>query len=397
MNIFVIPSWYPNAVQPLSGVFVREQAEALAEFSPSTRVIVSTWGHEAAEFSMRRAGNAIGALKNWFFHFDKVLSIQNGVHQIMSPALLWSPRLPFGGLQRLLAVNRKNLVLAIGTFGSVNVIHAHVSYPAGFIAAKLSEQFGIPYVLTEHMSPFPFESLKDGGQPIAEIREAFQSAKATVAVSTSLAERISSFGYRRPYVIGNCVNEQRFSPGVPAGKKIIFFTLCAMSEQKGIDQLLEAIALWNPSKELFEFRIAGDGAMLVDLKRLAYRLGLLDRIVWLGVVTPYAAPQLYRDCHIFVLPSKHETFGVVFAEAIATGKPIIATRCGGPEDIVNATNGVLVEVGDINGLSDAMQTMAKNWDLYDPEAIREDFEKRFSRKIIASQLLTIYNQVLQDY
>lgn len=396
MNIFVIPTWYPNDIQPLSGIFIQDQVEAIAEFSPVTKVIVSTWGHEAAEISFRSLRSSIKALGGWMFGMHQGMRVQNGVCLIVNPGLVWTSRLPFGGLKRLLSINRKNLMVALDKFGVVDVIHAHVSYPAGYIAAKRSSEFGIPYVLTEHMGPFPFESLKQHGPPIPEIQEAFHSAKTSIAVSRALGNRIASFGFPQPCVIGNCVNEQKFLPGKPLGQKFIFLTLCAISEQKGIDQLLEAIALWNPSSHDFEFRIAGGGTMLPNFRRMANRLGLSDRIVWLGAVSPDATPRLYQDSHVFVLPSRYETFGVVFAEAMASGKPIIATRCGGPEDIVNATNGVLVDIGDVNGLADAMQFMARHWHKYDAMKIRQDFENRYSRKVIVDQLITIYHRVLED-
>jgi glycosyltransferase involved in cell wall biosynthesis len=393
--VFVIPSWYPNSVQPLAGVFVREQAEALAEYLPDVKVVVSTWGHEASELSFRRMRNSFRAVKYWFLNRNSKPTIQKGVYQLMTPALLWSPKLPFGGVRRQIAVNCNNLEKAIKKFGRVDIIHAHVSYPGGFIAAQLSEQFNIPFVLTEHMGPFPFDSLKNGREPIPEIYKAFMAAKVTVAVSRSLAKQIISYGYREPSVIGNCVNAKVFKPGPPLGKKFVFFTLCTISHEKGIDLLLEAIARWNPPKEKYEFRIGGGGKLLSYFKEMAKRLQIADRIVWLGTIPPNEAPQLYRDCHVFVMPSRFETFGVVFAEAIASGKPVIATRCGGPEDIVNSANGILVEVENIDALADAMKYMVSNWNSYDPRVIRQDFESRFSRKVVASQLFALYKQVLQ--
>ena len=126
----------------------------------------------------------------------------------------------------------------------------------------------------------------------------------------------------------------------------------------------------------------------------AQALGLADRVRWLGPVSRVQAPKLFTDCHIYVMPSRHETFGVVYAEAIASGKPIIVTRCGGPEFIVNATNGVLVDVGNVPALSQAMQTMAAHWADYSPQAIRQDFEQRFSRAAVVRQLRALYQEVL---
>ena len=86
----------------------------------------------------------------------------------------------------------------------------------------------------------------------------------------------------------------------------------------------------------------------------------------------------------------------MYAEAIASGKPVIATRCGGPEFIVNNQNGKLVNIGDVFALAKAMKTMAEELENYQPEIIRRDFEQRFSRQVVVKQLIDLYWQVLKD-
>lgn len=395
INLFIIPSWYPSQNQQISGIFTREQAEAIADLCPDITVIVSTWGHSDAEIPSRRPWCIFKAL-SWIIKQKHDLIIKrNGLWEIFNPAVYWSHRLPFGGATRLINVNRRNLRLAIEKFGSIDLIHAHVCYPGGYVASLLSKEFGIPYVLTEHMSPFPFTSLMCDDKPIPQITSTFAQAAASIAVSPSLAKRIASFGYREPTVIPNVVDERRFSTGEPHSGKFVFFTLCGLTDQKGIDHLLEAIALWNPPADRFEFRIGGDGPMRETYQAMAARLGVADRIRWIGAVSREDAPSLFRECHIYVMPSRHETFGVVYAEAIASGKPVIATRCGGPEFIVNAENGLLVDIGDVNGLAQAMLTASTRWDSFNASTIRTDFEMRFSRKAVVGQLARFYRNTIQ--
>jgi glycosyltransferase involved in cell wall biosynthesis len=144
-----------------------------------------------------------------------------------------------------------------------------------------------------------------------------------------------------------------------------------------------------------QFIIGGDGPKLDEYKSLAIKLGL-NNVHFIGRVDRNKAPRLFSSSHVYVMPSCHETFGVVFAETITSGLPVIATRCGGPEDIVNESNGVLIDVNDIEGLSKAIEYMYENYNKYNPKIIREDFEKRFSKKAVVSQLLEIYNEVSQD-
>ena len=104
-------------------------------------------------------------------------------------------------------------------------------------------------------------------------------------------------------------------------------------------------------------------------------------------------PPLFREAHAFVLPSRHESFAVVCAEAIASGRPVVATPGGGPESIVNQGNGLLVGVEDPDALAKALERVADTWSSYDPQAIRSDFLTRFSRAAVAERIVDVYRSV----
>jgi len=397
MNLFVIPSWYPSNSVPISGIFIKEQLEAIAEVNPNIRVIVSKWGHDDGNLYLRRPKTWLKLLF-WVLTMSKnQVTCNNGIYEIFNPYIASSRWLPFSNISRLIRINRKNFLLAQKKFGKIDLIHSHVSFPAGYIASRLSIEFNIPYVITEHMGPFPFSSLLRNGRPINEIEEAFKNANVSIAVSSFLADKITNYGFNRPLVIPNMVDEKLFHLSKRLSNKTIFFTLSSITSGKGIDDLLEAIYLWNPSPQLFEFRIAGNGNQLSFLKNKAASLGLNDRVIWMGEIPRSNIPDLFMDCSIFVLPSKFETFGIVYAEAIACGKPIIATGCGGPESIVNSDNGLLVDVGDIPGLASAMKHISENLNVYDSDKIRKDFEKRFSRKVVTQKLTDLYQALLVNY
>lgn len=286
--------------------------------------------------------------------------------------------------------------VATKRFGPIDLIHAHVTYPGGHIARTLSEAFNVPYVITEHMGPFPFRQYLRRGQPRPEITKAITASNATIAVSDSLADEMEAYGLPRPRVIPNLVDERRFSLGAPDPSRFVFFTLCLMTAQKGIDHLLQAIAHWRPPTSQVLFRIGGDGPFFTQYQALARELGIADRIQWLGALSRSEAAEQFKHCHAYVMPSRHETFGVVYAEAIACGKPVIATRCGGPESIVSEQNGVLIDVGDVSSLSQAMKVMVHNWDEYDPQTIRNQFMNQFSRQVVVKRITDVYEEVIRQ-
>ena len=95
-----------------------------------------------------------------------------------------------------------------------------------------------------------------------------------------------------------------------------------------------------------------------------------------------------------MLSSEYETFGVVLIEALAMGKTVVATRCGGPESIVNKDVGVLVEKNSIQALHDGMEYIYKRNDDFKPELIKEYCNKNFSEEAVSNKLIAIYQHVL---
>ena len=103
-----------------------------------------------------------------------------------------------------------------------------------------------------------------------------------------------------------------------------------------------------------------------------------------------------ESCDAFVLASRSETFGVVYIEALRSGLPVIATKCGGPEDFINETNGMLVPVNNIISLTGALQRMVVNIDKYNRKSISDDCLYKFAPDTIANQLFQIYTQIINN-
>jgi glycosyltransferase involved in cell wall biosynthesis len=280
------------------------------------------------------------------------------------------------------------------------VIHAHVAYPAGWLAMRLSEETGIPYVVTEHMGPFPLPvyARRDGRlKPV--LREPLARAAARIAVSPALARTIAGFGLPEPEFIPNLVDERPVAGQPPADPATVtFFTLAALDPVKGVDDLLKAAArflggLPEPARARVRFRIAGDGPLRAALAREAHELRLDGNVAWLGALPRERARAEFAACDCFVLTSRHESFGIVFAEAGAAGRPVIATRCGGPEAIVTPETGLLVPVGDLEAIAAALGTMFEHARDYDAAAIRERTLARFGREAVVARLEAVYRRV----
>ncbi|MEQ9426687.1 MAG: glycosyltransferase [Cyclobacteriaceae bacterium] len=395
MNVFTIPSWYPSESNPIYGIFIKEQVEALARNHPEHNFGVSTWGQ----------GNESNLLwaKDHIRNLSKVLNLNKASEKgILSnfweyhtATFIWTRKFLKGNKKGIIQANRKNLIKFQHQFGKVDVIHAQAVYPAGYIALALSKEFKIPYVITSRMSPFPFDEFVNKKQidPIIDIP--LKNASNLIAISKPLETRLNELGYKHTTVIHNLANEQFFKPiEISPSEQVIFLTSGRLVPQKGIDILLEAVALTKTkTSKAFSLLIAGEGPEKAVLKDQTKKLEL-NNVGWLGELNREQTREAIQRCSCFVLASRHETFGNVLTEAIACGKPIIATACGGPEDIVNDTNGLLAEAESPKELADRMFDMIESYGHYDSAAIRKDFEERFSSKVITPRIIDLYREVV---
>jgi len=393
MNIFIIPSWYPGKNSAIGGIFVKEQAEALAELYPEHNFIISFT--ENFFLSLTEINNSITKFRSFREAETRFQKIKENLFEFYDPVITWTGKLG-GETKNIIKTQISNFLKAKKLFGNIDLIHAHVSYPGGFAAMKLKEKFNIPYVITEHMGPFPFESYLNNGMLSKKISVPLQSADMIISVSNFSAGEIKSFGINTPVVIPNMVNENIFAPQnfENITEKIEFLTVATFIERKGIEELLESILLSVRKFFKCRFTIAGTGPMDKYIEEFIFKNNLKDKVKLIKDPSREEIVELFRRCDAFLLPSRYESFGIVYIEAMACGKPVIATDCGGPSDFVNKENGLLVEVGNVDQISEAISFMAENINMYDLKVIREFFMNNFSRKVVSSKIVSVYEEII---
>lgn len=212
-------------------------------------------------------------------------------------------------------------------------------------------------------------------------------------------------------VLPNGVDAQRFHPGLDAsplrarygldsdGRNILFVAALDKAHYfKGLTILLEVIS--RMSDVGIRLIVVGDGNLRPSYQQLAHDLGVQDRVVFCGRVSDEELPYYYALCDLHVLPSvtMGEAFGVVLLEAMACGKPVIASNLPGVRSVVcHGDDGLLVQPGDADDLAEKMQ-----WLLNHPDHAREmgargrvKVEARYDWPVIIPQLERIYEQVLE--
>jgi glycosyltransferase involved in cell wall biosynthesis len=171
----------------------------------------------------------------------------------------------------------------------------------------------------------------------------------------------------------------------------------SLDENKGHSDLLYAFARSFKQKNNVQLIIVGEGPLGQKLKSLSHELGINQQVTFLGKIDHEGMLAEMSACDALVLSSRYETFGVVVIEALACGKPVVATRCGGPEWIVHEGNGLLVPVRDIAALGHAMLAIKNSAHRFDSRQIRQDCIARFGEKTVIRLLSEVYSQILAEW
>lgn len=163
--------------------------------------------------------------------------------------------------------------------------------------------------------------------------------------------------------------------------------------KKGIDVLLKAWKTITDEQPTARLAIGGGGQAVAKAKEWCNAYGISDSVEWLGTLERSQVVSQMQQCDCFVLPSRYETFGVVYIEAMACGKPVIATANGGPDDFVDTSNGILIPPDDMESLIAAFRQYLRERELYHAEIIRASVTRRFHAPAIAAQLERIYQSL----
>lgn len=279
---------------------------------------------------------------------------------------------------------------AIEAEGKPDIAHIHILYVA-YYATLANSLRDIPLVITEHWS-----KLKDSdNNDVSWMSEAYSKANSLIAVSKSLAQVVERVSGKPTLVINNMV-EDRFWNNV---KKIVsdgkyhFITVGRLCDDKHYDMLIDAFAKCGFLNDTV-LDIVGNGENFEALERQIDDAGLLGKVILHGEKSSDEVAMLLASSDCFVLSSRVETFGIVLIEAMAKGLPVIATRCGGPEEFVTAETGVLVPNDDCESLAFAMKKMRMDAKNYNKEKIKKYCYENFSQKAIGEKIVEVYKHVL---
>lgn len=378
IHVLIIPSWYPKTPNDIGGSFFREQAIAL----------------KSAGFNVGVIFPQLRSLKNAFKSFNGLQKeVDNDVVTYRDGYVNFYPRCKDLIQQRWLKCGENLFKLYVKENGRPDIIHAHSLFNGGLLAYLLSKKYNIPFVITEHSTAFSRRLLSY--KQLDDARIAVQSASACIAVSnefkTLLNEQLKTdkWGYI-PNIVSNSFLKSKLVDKKNNNKTYRFINICLLEPKKKVDLLIRAFHILSEQIDDIELEIGGDGPEFKYLINLVKELNLLDKIQFHGKLTRLEVLEKVSEADAFVLSSEFETFGVVLVEALALGKPVIATKCGGPESIVTKDVGYLVEKNSLEALADAMLLLYKKRDNYSAQDIRSYCYSEFGEKSVIKRLSSLY-------
>ena len=231
-------------------------------------------------------------------------------------------------------------------------------------------------------------------------RDAYPAVDRLLSVSGTLSENIR----RKFEVPSDVVNDMlgpEFLDYVPGARKrdgeFRFIAVGSLLPVKGYDLLINAFAASGLASRGCSLSIIGDGPERATLSRMVVEHNLSESVHLLGRKMKGEIVQELRNSDAFVLSSRSETFGVACIEALSQGLPCIATRCGGPEEIVTAKEGIIIDPGNVEAMADALKQLYGNYDRYDQKEIADRCLGRVSPRAIATRLTGIFEDTVQNY
>jgi teichuronic acid biosynthesis glycosyltransferase TuaC len=360
MKALIITKIFPNSVERFSSPFNRRQFAELSRLCELEVLATIPWFPGASALGRWSAAGRLASVprEEWI----------DGVH-VRHPRFAFVPKIGHAIAGPLYAASLSATVLPYR--GRVDVVLGAWAYPDGFAAVTIAEMLGVPSVVKLHGSDMNVVARMSG--PRRRLQWALPRASRVVAVSKPLAERAIELGVapERVDLVPNGIDREVFQPrdrgaarralGLGLGDEKVVLYVGHLTEEKGAFDLLRAWPLMGSRLQQARLVFVGDGAGLEGCRALAAELGVPAHFA--GVQPHDAIPSWLAAADLLCLPSWNEGMPNVVVEALACGRPVVATAVGGIPELVHGHAGTLVPAREPRALGEALvETLARSHD-----------------------------------
>ena len=379
LHVLTLTPFYPSDGDEVSGCFVAETLRQLKAYGVTSSVI------------------AVDSI----YHAGRSSSPASPADWIRYPQLPGNFGLSSAG--HFLAAVLLRKVRQLHRRSPIHVMHAHAALPCGHAAALLSRRTGIPFVVTIHGLDV-FNSCFQQGIAAGWRRTAslsvYESASQVICISARV-RRLLKEGMRAAVasnVVYNGTDPSVFTPSPTQEQTPNILMVGNLLAGKGHELVLRAFARVKDSHPGLQFRIIGQGADRDRFALLAKDLGISGKVHFLGRRSRAEVAEAMRNCTVFALPSRYEGLGCVYLEAMASGKPVIACRGQGIDEIIqHGNNGWLIPVDGLEELVQGLHVLLANPELRAQigQAARQTILDSLTMSHQAERLVKIYQEAAQ--
>lgn len=360
LKLLIVSSYWPTKANPISGIFVVQQVEALLKLGVEVTVLLGgPFGKPSMNYL--NACDLKINFKNFKLIESKTLRLPESLSSM--PCALKLNTLLNGYVNKACI---KNMVVKYGSFDGC-IVHG-LRYSGLSAQIWLKEINGNSVIVVHGVDPY-FENVKNIKKSQAIIGKSLEFMYSLVVVGSPLLSHLNKLGIKNDKikVIANgtkVINlNQVNSYQRSSSEKRIVLSVSNLTQIKGIDYNLKAlseISMQYPETK-WEYRIVGDGAERDKLIRLSKSLGISDQVVFLGRLSYEDTMHEIANADIFSLPSWGEAFGIVYLEAMMRMKPVIGCFENGAADIIdNNYDGILIPPKNYKLLADALLYLIRN-------------------------------------
>lgn len=387
-NVVFFSNSFPNPIQPHRGVYSEQLVKALSRWVNPIAVCPLPWVPPVALLRRFKDYGLYSRIpREYDFQGNHVYSPKH----VVIPRISWLTPC-------FMVLSSYPLLKRLSRSIRIDIINAHNVFPEGIAAARLGKILQVPVVLTALGSDI--NEVSNSVIRVRQTRKALQDAHRITAVSKQLCKGIEGLGIagERITFIPNGVDGEMFFPRdrdacrqslkLSSPQKMLLF-VGAFREVKGVEYLLRAAATLKQQHKLdFNVVLIGGGLSEGTYQRMIDEMDLKDNVMMPGN-RPHAEISVWLGAaDLFCLPSLNEGMPNVILEALASGRPVVASRVGAIPDIVSSHNGVLVTPGEPDELSAALDlAIHREWDA---EVIRSGV-KDLTWDTVAMQYLDAYS------
>ncbi|MEM9050752.1 MAG: glycosyltransferase family 4 protein [Bacteroidota bacterium] len=365
MKILLIPENFPTDENPVAGIFMKDYLKAMTPFSEVTMLNSNPWYRDIYE--------EVAGVKSYDLHFFS----RKWKFPFNILAYTWWERQSFNFAKKL---------------PKPDLIHLHGAAQRGKWALQLAKFWKVPLVITEHTGPWSAISLRPA--LLARVKKIMEQADLIMPVSHHLKKEILESGIHpsRIEVLGNPVDTEFFClREKPLDQKRILF-LGRLDPFKGGLRTMKAFVNISAEFPDYKLTIAGRGIESEAIQNCISKNGLESKVDFIEKqLTREEMRDLFYKHSFLVFPSEFESFGLVAAEAMSTGLPVLITNQTGPRDFSKDENSVQI---DPKSLVEGFKMMVKRKSQFKPKFVRDSIEEKYGVENWANSIRKLFESLL---